>query len=243
MAAKKLSWAKWVLVGIATCLVGAYFIGRLTGAVQFYNVPTPSNEPAIKMGSKIWASSLKEPALKKFITYKQYDLEMEAEAVYVHRCMGMPGNVLQMKDGVLFVNGLNADSGLDLKKGYLLYAKNYNYYFDLIDYYERHEDPFIQFGNYMVHLTPSEAETISTACINTFDSLGRWRGQIIFEMEEGDNFLYEAGKGKWDIDNFGPIKIPADCYFVLGDNRHNARDSRFTGFVPKEKLVGVVLGK
>lgn len=38
--------------------------------------------------------------------------------------------------------------------------------------------------------------------------------------------------------SFGPVTVPADHYFMLGDNRDNSLDSRWFGFVPRERLVG-----
>lgn len=42
-------------------------------------------------------------------------------------------------------------------------------------------------------------------------------------------------------DNFGPYTIPEDQYFVLGDNRRFARDSRSFLSVKREAIQGVVL--
>lgn len=74
----------------------------------------------------------------------------------------------------------------------------------------------------------------------------------------------------WSIDNYGPIRIPIPgetisvdssnyllfqnipgihtgdfkiqekLYFLMGDNRHFAEDSRYTGFISQSKMYGVV---
>ena len=39
-------------------------------------------------------------------------------------------------------------------------------------------------------------------------------------------------------DNYGPVVVPPDKFFVMGDNRDNSNDSRYWGFVDRTDIIG-----
>jgi signal peptidase I len=41
-----------------------------------------------------------------------------------------------------------------------------------------------------------------------------------------------------DLQDWGPLVVPADSFFSLGDNRDASYDSRYYGFVPRDRVIG-----
>jgi signal peptidase I len=42
----------------------------------------------------------------------------------------------------------------------------------------------------------------------------------------------------WRSENFAPITLPSDGFFMMGDNRDDSRDSRYFGVVRRKALIG-----
>ncbi|AMV70970.1 hypothetical protein JCM30471_27880 [Desulfuromonas carbonis] len=169
------TWYNRVPVYLGTYLLfGLLLSGAIswylrTQVVEAFTIASSSMEPTLLLGDRILvAKGTQDFTRGDLVVFDSPpDQGKAGQREFIKRIVGMPGDVVEVRDKELFINGRQ-----------LL-------------------EP------YAVHL---EADTLSA------------------EVSPRDFF--------------GPVTVPAQSYFMLGDNRDRSYDSRFWGFVEKEKVLG-----
>jgi signal peptidase I len=66
------------------------------------------------------------------------------------------------------------------------------------------------------------------------------RANSVYAAEQlpGRSHLVAGIPNRDALRDFGPITVPAGCYFMMGDNRDNSFDSRFFGAVKRDRILG-----
>ena len=116
-----------------------------------------------------------------------FDPTHEPDLKLVKRLIGLPGDTLEMRDGILFINGV------------------------------RQEEPYVKREGIPDGGDPSMF----------------WQAEYL--LPDVDRTRYEPTRNNW-----GPLVIPEDRYFMLGDNREPSLDSRYWGLLGRWGLEGRV---
>ena len=185
-------WGKTFLIA------GILFVVMRTFLVQTFVITSGSMENTLlvgdylivnraAIGSRIPKTDLRIPGYSEPHRWDVlvFDPPHEPDLKLVKRLVGMPGDVVEMRDKVLWVNGEAQD-----------------------EVYVQHQDPT--------------------------DERHPW-------MEWQSDFLADGvdrGSYRPTRDNWGPLKIPEDRYFMLGDNRDTSLDSRYWGLLEGWRFEG-----
>ena len=222
-----------LVIGIIICFVALFVVLRLlksTGIAVLYQVPTTSNAPYMEPGDYIFISKWAPLEKNKFISYTRKD-SILGYLKFIHRLVASPGDTLEIKGSIVYVNGINIDKEFQLKHMYSVDATMKPEILSIrpdleLDGYR------VSTSEYWVHLTSETANQLSSQ-----------PNLKITPKEQGSEQLNNQFDARWNFDHFGPIIMPKGKYFVLGDNRHNSRDSRVTGYVDNTDIIGVLILK
>ena len=218
---------KVIGIGILTIIALYNFLLRPTGLLVLYSNPTTSNEPNIKYNSKTLGSNLIQPKNGDFVCYNFKD-ELLGNHVRVHRQVAKYKDTLEIVNGILFVNGNKVDNKINLMFNYHVSKDSLNIIKEL---FEDENDIIGMYsdGKYILSLSDKFILQNNLKLTRLRDSVNHFDKEV--------SSVYNK---KWNKDHFGPIVIPENKIFVLGDNRDNTYDSRNIGLIDEKNIVGVV---
>lgn len=206
------------------------FICRLTGAVQFMKMASNSSFPTMKSGELLFTSNLVKPERFKLMAHYTNDPTFGRQ-VSILRLVGLPGDTIEIREGELFVNNVAVDDNLTLSKTYLIATDELSKIEDL----ELNSEIYMQRG---FENKDSVYVTLWKEVIAKYKISAK---RFVFPKNQKDEQIENLYHEPWNSDNFGPITIPVGKYFTVGDNRHNALDSRYLGLVDEKDLFGMKL--
>jgi len=198
----------------------AIFLAIRIFIIQAYRIPSASMVPSLLVGDWLFVNQFiygptlpftnhpirlripgtavrlyKDPKREEIVVFQsppQSDQPEDPTPTLVKRVIGMPGDTIYMRKGLVYINGVphpHTHAAQDASED----GTESSYSGPIFDWQHKAEIKGSRFGPPPVRPT---------------------------------------------LDDWGPLLVPAEHYMMLGDNRHNSKDSRYWGFVPRTLTIG-----
>ena len=208
---------------ILTCLLSGLIVSILVAGWMTHALRV------LKIDRRIFfITRLKTPKRFRIIAYHAV-VPSVGTRLMAHRVCGVTGDFVEIKAGILFVNGINVDQELRLTHVYKVSQEQAG------ELEFKEEDAYSIPPYYDTLYIPLEDRLVQKEQLDC--------SRYILPAGLRDEAIYRVYQKSWNPDNFGPLRVPAGKLFVLGDNRGNAQDSRQLGLIDRNKVVGTVLWK
>lgn len=215
-----------------TIMVGDFlFVNKfIYGSSSWRNIPFTNVElPYFQL------PALADPEKGDIVVFKypgdRDELHPTEISNYVKRCIAAPGDTIQIKNKVVFINGKEAPI-----PPHIQYLDPYPTPVGVVDFQIFPKGAPWNKDNYGPYVIPKKGDIIK---LNTAN-IERWR--TIIDREFGKRVV-KIRNGKVTINGkeVDSYTIQKDYYFMMGDNRDDSADSRFWGLVPRDLVVGEAL--
>jgi len=179
-------------------------------------------------GVVYFITRMRLPKRFRMIAYRAV-VPAKGQLLLIDRICGVGGDIVELKAGMLFVNGKEADGELRLKHIYKIdqqYAGSFAY---------REEEAYTipPYSNTLY--IPLEDRVVKKEQVPCT--------RYVLPAGLRDETIFRVYQKSWNLDNFGPLRVPTGKLFVLGDNRGRGQDSRYLGLIDERKVVGTILWK
>ncbi|MEZ4959139.1 MAG: signal peptidase I [Saprospiraceae bacterium] len=226
---------KVIAVGMGL-LIAIYFIAKFAGIIEVYRLPTSSMAPTFPPGKIIYASKLIKPNYGDAICFKTMQPDNDKpgklhEEIRMQRLIAKGGDTLELKDGYAFVNDFQVDKEIPLLFLYKSNDVNANQklFSEIPDYAKNPA-----YNMLFLFLTDDQYKNLSS-------KISIERLEVPNNSLQTNPIWTGIADQSWSNSNFGPVIVPENHVFVLGDNRDNAADSRVIGFIPERDIVSKVI--
>jgi signal peptidase I len=201
-------------------------------------MPSTAMEGTIKNGTELKIKKTHDIGHNSIIAFQHKD-PLQGEQIMVLRVVAIPGDTIKIRSGQVFVNKVLFQEPEQIKFSYqvLVDGKLSEKLIEGMEYVQ------INSREYVFQLSRDESKKLwNYPSVATVRILARNPGYLQEGIFGGD------AKDPWNVDKYGPIKVPLpgeagateNLYFALGDNRHNAIDSRYFGYISEKDIIGVV---